>query len=87
MNNGPPQEVLDQIVPIIAVSGGMVLFFSAIVAVTIRRIVLGRSAEQSRREVAAYVAEGTISPDDAVKLLNAGKGLGDRLAGCCGGRA
>jgi hypothetical protein len=84
MSDGPPQEVLDNIIPLLAIGGGMVLFFFALVAVTIRRIVLGRSAEQSRREIAAYVAEGTISPDDAVKLLNAGKNLTDRLAGCCG---
>jgi hypothetical protein len=32
-----------------------------------------RAREESRREIAAYVAEGTISPDDAVRLINAGR--------------
>jgi len=32
-----------------------------------------RSHEQSRREIAAYVAEGSLTPDDAERLLNAGK--------------
>jgi len=31
-----------------------------------------KAREESRREIAAYVAEGTISPDDAVRLINAG---------------
>jgi hypothetical protein len=87
MNDGPPQEILDNIVPIIAIGGSMTLAFVGIVAGTIRRIVLGRSLEQSRREIAAYVAEGTVSPDDAVRILAAGKGFGERLAGCCGRKA
>jgi hypothetical protein len=86
MNNDVPQEVLDNIVPIIAIGSSMGLVFVGIIAGTIRRIVLGRSVEQSRREIAAYVAEGTVSPDDAVRLLAAGKGL-DRFAGCCGRKA
>lgn len=32
-----------------------------------------KAREESRREIAAYVAEGTISPDDAVRLINAGE--------------
>lgn len=32
-----------------------------------------KAREESRREIAAYVAEGTISPDDAVRLINAGQ--------------
>jgi hypothetical protein len=82
-----PQEVLDNIIPLLAIGGSMVLVFFGIIAKTIRRVALGRSMEQSRREIAAYVAEGTVSPDDAVKLLNAGKSFGERLGGCCGRRS
>lgn len=32
--------------------------------------------EETRREIAAYVAEGSISPDDAAKLMAAGGGEG-----------
>ncbi|MDX9911984.1 MAG: hypothetical protein RBS39_09145 [Phycisphaerales bacterium] len=35
-------------------------------------IVHTRQRERTRREIAAYVAEGSISPDDASKLLAAG---------------
>ena len=35
--------------------------------------------EESRREIAAYVAEGSISPDDAERLLHTDPdGVGDR---------
>ena len=36
-----------------------------------------KAREESRREIAAYVAEGTISPDDAVRLINAGEEVGE----------
>lgn len=31
-----------------------------------------QAREETRREIAAYVAEGSISPDDAAKLLSVG---------------
>lgn len=34
--------------------------------------------EESRREIAAYVAEGSMSPDDAEKLLAADKPLWEK---------
>ena len=36
------------------------------------RIAKTRAAEQTRREIAAYVAEGSISSEDAVAMLKAG---------------
>lgn len=41
---------------------------------TVRDVKQTREREQTKREVAAYVAEGTIQPDDAAKILNAGGG-------------
>ena len=32
-----------------------------------------RAREQTKRELAAYVAEGTLDPDKAVALINAGR--------------
>ncbi|MDX2148199.1 MAG: hypothetical protein SFZ23_11825 [Planctomycetota bacterium] len=40
-----------------------------------RKVAETRAREETRREVAAYVAEGSISPDDAVRLLEAGQNL------------
>lgn len=39
---------------------------------TVRRTTETKQREQSRREIAAYVAEGTITPDDAVRMMAAG---------------
>lgn len=51
--------------------------FLIVVAVTIGRTITRtantKQREQSRREIAAYVAEGSISPDDAVRMLAAGR--------------
>jgi Tfp pilus assembly protein PilV len=41
---------------------------------TVKDVKQTREREQTKREIAAYVAEGTIRPDDAAKILNAGGG-------------
>jgi hypothetical protein len=42
-----------------------------IISATIFYTMKTKYREQTKRELAAYVAEGTISPDDAAKLLSA----------------
>lgn len=37
-----------------------------------RKAFEARQREQTRREIAAYVAEGSIKPEDAATILNAG---------------
>ena len=44
----------------------------AIVFGSITKIIVSRGKERTRREIAAYVAEGSIDPDKAVAMLNAG---------------
>lgn len=39
---------------------------------TVRKTTEVSEREKTRREVAAYVAEGSISPDDAARLLHTG---------------
>lgn len=39
---------------------------------TYRDIRIARDREQTKRELAAYVAEGSIRPEDATAILNAG---------------
>lgn len=57
-----------------ALAFGGCLIFAAVVAVlrTVRRVGETKEREQTRREIAAYVAEGSITPDDAARLLSAG---------------
>lgn len=74
-----PQEMALAI-PIVAICGGMVCLIVSMIMGTIRRTVETKAREESRREIAAYVAEGSISPDDAARLLDAGKKARD--AGC-----
>lgn len=51
------------------VGGGLVMIIVAIVTDSWRKVSQTRAKEESRRELAAYVAEGSMSADDAAKLL------------------
>lgn len=62
-----------EVIPIVAVSGGLAFAIIYVIISTISSTLKSRYREQSRREIAAYVAEGSISPDDAAKLLSAGR--------------
>lgn len=53
----------------ITIGGGVILVW--IFMGTIHAIFKRSSFEKSRREIAAYVAEGSITPDDAERLLRA----------------
>ena len=60
------------VIPLVAIVLGCGTGMVAIITTAIARTTISRHREQTRREVAAYVAEGTISPQDAVAMLNAG---------------
>ena len=60
------------VIPLVAIVLGCGIGMVAIIATAMTRTTVSRHREQTRREVAAYVAEGTISPQDAVAMLNAG---------------
>jgi len=53
----------------IAVAGGLCIAVLSIIASTIRNISETRQREQTRREVAAYIAEGTMTPEQAQMVL------------------
>lgn len=56
-----------------------------IVSSALRSILVGRAREQTKRELAAYVAEGTLDPDKAVAMINAGKSSDETdRKGACG---
>ena len=62
----------ESIIAGLAVGGGLLVAMVAIITSAITKVAQTKAREESRREIAAYVAEGTISPDDATKMLNAG---------------
>ena len=64
---------------VVVFGGAFTVAIVAIITEAIRKVHQTKAREESRREIAAYVAEGTISPDDAAKLLAAGGSIGDQL--------
>jgi len=60
----------------LALIGGIALAAFMVTLLTVRQIITGRAREASRREIAAYVAEGTISVEDGERLLKAGRSWG-----------
>ncbi len=59
------------LIPIIAVGGGLLLGAIAIFMGLLRKISKEKQMEESRREIAAYVAEGSMTPEDAERLIKA----------------
>ena len=60
---------LDTLVAIVAV---VLIILVLSVTTTIRKTVTTRQREQTKRELAAYVAEGSMNPEDAQKILRSG---------------
>ena len=53
------------------IGGGVAVIW--IIAATIQSIIATGARERSRREIAAYIAEGSMSPEQGERLMNAGK--------------
>lgn len=64
---------------VIFIIGGAIAIV-AIVFSAIKHIAVSSSRERSRREIAAYIAEGSMTPEQGERLLNAGKKDG---RSCC----
>ncbi len=74
-------EMVGVMIPVIAIAGGLFVGIVSIICGTVRKTAAIKAKEESRREIAAYVAEGSMSPDDAFKILSAG--TTDKKSGCC----
>lgn len=61
-----------EFIPLVAIIAGAAVALVWIIAGTLSTVLKTKHREQTRREIAAYVAEGTISPSDAAQLLAAG---------------
>ena len=59
------------LIPLVAIVGGIAIAIIAIISGTIRATARTKEVEATRREIAAYVAEGSITPADAERLLKA----------------
>jgi hypothetical protein len=65
------ERIIDTPLPVLAI--GAAIAIVAIVSSSIRKVLVHRARQQTKREIAAYVAEGSIDPDKAVEMLNAGE--------------
>ncbi len=63
----------DDVVPIVAISVGGGVALIAILFGTISGMVVRVAREKSRREIAAYIAEGSMTPDEGERILKAGR--------------
>ncbi len=71
----------DDMPEMILFGGGILVAIVAIVAGSVRSVSRTRAREHTRREVAAYVAEGSMTPADAERILKADP---PDAGGCCG---
>jgi hypothetical protein len=60
------------ILPIIAVAGGLAFAFFISIAGMIQSYARTRQREQTKREVAAYIAEGSMTPEEGERIIRAG---------------
>ncbi len=65
-------DEMAMLIPIIAIVGGLIIAAIGMIGGLVRSVKREKEREQSRREVAAYVAEGSMSAEDATKILEAG---------------
>jgi len=63
----------DSLIPLSAIAGGILFAIVGMTMGMVKSIAVGRAREASRREIAAYVAEGTMSADEGERLLSAGR--------------
>jgi hypothetical protein len=64
------------LIPVIAIAGGLIIAAIAIIFGSVKSMVVGTAKEKTKQELAAYVAAGTLDPDKAVAMINAGKDEG-----------
>jgi len=78
----------DLLIPVMAIGCGSIVAVVAIIFTTVKTMVVSRNREATKRELAAYVAEGSLDPDKAVAMINAGRphweaGKPEGKGGCC----
>lgn len=62
----------NDMIPLVGITASSAMIIVFIACVTINSVLKSKHREESRREIAAYVAEGSISPADAAAILDAG---------------
>jgi hypothetical protein len=68
----PLARIDDELIALIGITAGATIVLVWIIAATLDSVLKSKHREETRREIAAYVAEGSIAPSDAAAILNAG---------------
>lgn len=63
----------ENFIPLVVIGGGLIVAMIYIVFSNVTALFQTRAREETKRELAAYVAEGSMSPDKAIALLTAGE--------------
>ncbi|MEO1128993.1 MAG: hypothetical protein AAFX05_04700 [Planctomycetota bacterium] len=69
------------LIPLFAITIGCTAGIVSSVAAAYAATSKTRAREESRREIAAYVAEGSMTPEDADLLLKSGSGKSKKRCG------
>lgn len=62
----------DTIIPVLAIVMGCLIAIIGVIASAFRRTSETKARERTRSEVAAYIAEGSMTAEEGERLLNAG---------------
>lgn len=69
-------EIPSELIPLTAIVGGVTIALVSVLVGGIGNAMKTKQREQTKREVAAYVAEGSMTPDEAERLLKADAPVG-----------
>ncbi len=58
-----------ELIPLVAIGGSMLCGIVGVIMWAIVATVRSREVERTRREIAAYVSEGSISPEEGERLI------------------
>ncbi|MBX3365174.1 MAG: hypothetical protein KF866_10440 [Phycisphaeraceae bacterium] len=65
------QQLVDEDVLVLIILGGVAI--AAIAFTSISSMVKSTARERTRREIAAYIAEGTMTPEQGERLMRSGE--------------
>jgi len=65
-------KIDNEVIALVGITASATVFLVWIVAGTVSSVLKSKHREESRREIAAYVAEGSVAPGDATAILDAG---------------
>ena len=69
--NGPDASQLEAIIPIIAIAGGLIFVTILVLVKSVGSMLHTRQREQTKREIAAYIAEGSMTPEQGERIIKA----------------